>query len=47
MTSDKNSNLSFFFEPRSIAVFGSMKEPLGEGITVMRNLLDFGFRGSV
>jgi acyl-CoA synthetase (NDP forming) len=47
MTSDKNSNLSFFFEPRSIAVFGSMKEPLGEGITAMRNLLDFGFRGRV
>jgi len=47
MTPDKNSNLSLFFEPRSIAVFGSMKEPLGEGITAMRNLLDFGFRGRV
>ena len=47
MTPDKKSNLSLFFEPRSIAVFGSMKEPLGEGITAMRNLLDFGFRGRV
>jgi acyl-CoA synthetase (NDP forming) len=45
MTSDTNSNLSLFFEPRSIAVFGSMKEPQGEGITAMRNMHDFGFRG--
>ena len=45
MTSDQNSNLSLFFEPRSIAVFGSMREPLGEGITAMRNMRDFGFQG--
>ncbi|HWR69745.1 MAG TPA: CoA-binding protein [Dehalococcoidia bacterium] len=47
MTSDKNSNLSLFFEPRSIAVFGSMREPQGEGLTVIRNMLNFGFAGSI
>ena len=45
MTSGKNSALSLFFEPRSVAVFGSMREPQGEGITAMRNMDDFGFRG--
>jgi acyl-CoA synthetase (NDP forming) len=47
MTSDKNSNLSLFFEPRSVAVFGSMREPAGEGLTVMRNMLNFGFLGKI
>ncbi len=47
MTSDKNSNLSLFFEPRSVAVFGSMREPQGEGLTVIRNMLNFGFAGSI
>ncbi|MDM8001157.1 MAG: CoA-binding protein [Dehalococcoidia bacterium] len=39
------TELGRFFEPQSIAVFGSMKEPQGEGITAMRNMRDFGFQG--
>ena len=47
MKSGKDSNLSLFFEPRSVAVFGSMREPQGEGLTVIRNMLNFGFAGSI
>ena len=47
MAPEKPNSLNLFFEPRSIAVFGSMKEPLGEGITAMRNMLSFGFRGQI
>ena len=47
MAPEKPNSLNLFFEPRSIAVFGSMKEPLGEGITAMRNMLSFGFRGRI
>ena len=45
MSAEKTAGLQSFFEPRSIAVFGSMREPLGEGLTAMRNMLEFGFRG--
>ena len=47
MTDEKQNSLNLFFEPRSVAVYGSMKEPLGEGITVIRNMLAFGFRGGI
>ncbi len=41
----ETAGLQPLFEPRSIAVFGSMRGPMGEGLMVLRNLLDFGFRG--
>ncbi len=47
MSIESASFLRSFFEPRSIAVFGSMREPSGEGLMVIRNLLDFGFRGRI
>ena len=42
----KNSQLASFFEPRGVAVIGSMRE-WGEGYTVIRNMLDFGFPGGI
>lgn len=47
MKPEKRSSLDFFFEPRSVAVFGSMREPSGEGLTVIRNMVNFGFAGSI
>ncbi len=47
MSTEKDDGLRSFFEPRSVAVFGSMREPLGEGLTAMRNMLEFGFRGRI
>jgi acetyltransferase len=46
MTSHSNSDLRPFFEPRSIAVLGSLKKE-GEAYTVIENLLRFGFTGSL
>jgi acyl-CoA synthetase (NDP forming) len=34
-----------FFEPESVAIFGSLREGGGLGYGVLRNMLDFGFRG--
>jgi len=47
MTPGKESGLKLFFEPRSVAVFGSMREPAGEGLTIIRNMLNFGFAGRI
>ncbi len=47
MSAESSASLQSFFEPRSVAVFGSMKEPMGEGLTVVRNMLEFGFRGHI
>lgn len=40
-------NLEHLFRPRSIAVVGASDRPQSVGATVMRNLLDGGFKGSV
>lgn len=47
MTTDKIENLNLFFEPGSIALFGSMREPGGEAFNVIRNMLAFGFKGKI
>jgi acyl-CoA synthetase (NDP forming) len=47
MTPAKDHNLSSFLEPRGVAVIGSMREPMGEGLTLIRNMLDFGFSGKL
>jgi acyl-CoA synthetase (NDP forming) len=47
MTTQKHDALKLFFQPRAVAVFGSMREPLGEGLTIMRNMLNFGFSGRI
>jgi acetyltransferase len=40
-------NLEYLFHPRSIAVVGASDRPQSVGATVMRNLLDGGFKGPV
>lgn len=47
MSVERKDGLRSFFDPRSIAVFGSMREPVGEGLTAVRNMLEFGFGGRV
>lgn len=44
-TSD--ADFATFFDPRGVAVVGSMREPGGEALTVVRNMLRFGFRGGI
>jgi len=39
--------LAPFFEPRGVAVIGSMKEPQGEGYVMIQNMLQLGFSGQV
>jgi acyl-CoA synthetase (NDP forming) len=45
--SRKASDISAFFEPRTVAVFGSLKETTGAGWGAIRNMLDFGFKGKI
>lgn len=47
MTPADKSILAAFFEPRSVAILGSMREPAGEALTVICNMLDFGFSGKI
>jgi len=47
MKSRDGSDLWAFFEPRSVVVFGSLKEMLGLGYALIKNILDFGFSGKV
>ncbi len=47
VSADNRTSLRSFFEPRSIAVLGSMREPQGEGLMVIRNMLEFGFTGRI
>ena len=39
--------LSAFFEPGSVAVFGSLKDMAGLGYGAIKNMLSFGFKGSI
>ena len=41
------SELSPFFEPRSVAVIGSLNEAFGLGYVAAKNLLQFGYQGRV
>ncbi len=36
-----------FFDPRGVAVVGSLREPRGEALTVVQNMLRFGFTGRI
>ena len=44
---DDRSDLTPFFEPASVAVYGSLKEGLGLGYGVIRNMLQFGYSGKI
>jgi acyl-CoA synthetase (NDP forming) len=41
------SDLRAFFEPKSVAVFGSLREGLGLGYGMVRNLRQFGYSGRI
>ena len=41
------SDLKAFFEPGSVAVFGSLKDEMGLGYGMVRNLLQFGYSGRI
>ncbi len=43
----KSGDLRAFFEPRGVAVFGSMREVPGTAFWVIRNMRQFGFSGPV
>jgi len=45
MKSRDGSDLWPFFEPSSVAVFGSLRDGMGLGYTLIKNILDFGFTG--
>jgi len=48
MTVQQNrSDLKYFFEPDSVAVFGSLREGFGLGYGMIRNLLQFGYPGKI
>jgi acyl-CoA synthetase (NDP forming) len=42
-----NTDLSLFFEPRSIAVIGSLREGFFGGYVVIKSLLNAGYRGEI
>ncbi len=42
-----DSEFAAFFHPRGVAVAGSLRDPDGEALTVVRNLQRFGFRGGI
>ncbi|MFC1944712.1 acetate--CoA ligase family protein [Chloroflexota bacterium] len=47
ITRNKENDLLPFFEPASVAVFGSLKQDMGPGYCTIKNMLDFGFTGKV
>ncbi len=44
---NEKSNLSLFFEPKSVAVIGSMREGYFGGYVVIKTLLNAGFKGKI
>lgn len=47
MNETSRSDLSAFFDPKGVAVFGSLREIPGTAYWVVRNMLHFGFRGGI
>ena len=47
LTSQRTSDITFFFEPKSVAVVGATNNPLKFGHYVILNLIDLGFKGKV
>ena len=46
-TSQRTSDVTFFFEPKSVAVVGATNNPLKFGHYLLLNLIDLGFNGKV
>ena len=47
LTSQRPSDVSFFFEPKSVAVVGATNNPLKFGHYLLLNIIDLGFKGKV
>ena len=47
MKSRDGSDLWPFFEPRSVVVLGSLRDGMGLGYVLIKNILDFGFIGRI
>src|SRR4030042_1274594 len=47
MSQRDRSDLKAFFEPESVAVFGSLREGFGMGYGIVRNLRQFGYSGKI
>ncbi|MDH5376403.1 MAG: acetate--CoA ligase family protein [Candidatus Bathyarchaeota archaeon] len=47
LTSQRASDVSFFFEPKSVAVVGATNNPLKFGHYLLLNIIDLGFKGKV
>ena len=47
LTSQRTSDISFFFEPKSVAVVGATNNPLKFGHYLLLNIIDLGFKGKV
>jgi len=47
MESQRENNVSAFFEPTAVAVLGSLKDNGGPGYGAIKNMLDFGFTGKI
>src|SRR4030043_1629879 len=43
----RNTDLSLFFEPKSVAVIGSLREGYFGGYVVIKTLLNAGFKGKI
>jgi len=46
-TSQRTSDVTFFFEPKSVAVVGATNNPFKFGHYLLLNLIDLGFKGKV
>jgi len=46
-TSQRTSDIAFFFEPKSVAVVGATNNPVKFGHFLLLNLIDLGFKGKV
>jgi len=47
LTSQRRSDITFFFEPKSVAVVGATNNPFKFGHFLLLNLVDLGFKGKV
>ena len=47
LTSQRTSDITFFFEPKSVAVVGATNNPFKFGHYLLLNLIDLGFKGKV
>ena len=44
---NKNSNIKFLFDPKSVAIIGASRTPGKLGYNILRNLIDLGFKGEL